>query len=225
MVACLHFAHMVCSAVSHAREVKKSCVSGSKLQGGMFRRSHSFSAKDTCMKPLQKKVPKAIVTRAFLTTSFVWVRYRHVFCRTCFRLVRKLSSSFEVVPTPSPPKRRRLCRRTSASSAVSVASVVAVSPPRRTLAREHSAAEIASDEHDVVRVSPTKNKSDTYRSALGLYTETRAATVSTLPPSPDAEYVDSSTLLATRLWKDGTMTTCSLQAGAKGFATSTSAMG
>ena len=100
-----------------------------------------------------------------------------------------------------------------------MASVVAVSPPRRTLAREHSAADIASDEHDVVRVSPTKNKSDTYRSALGLYTETRAATVSTLPPSPDAEYVDSSTLLATRLWKDGTMTTCSLQAGAKGFAT------
>ena len=128
-------------------------------------------------------------------------------------------ASRAAVPTPSPPKRRRLCRRTSASSAVSVASVVAVSPPRRTLAREHSAADIASDEHDVVRVSPTKKKSDTFRSALGLYTETRAATVSTLFPSPDAEYVDSSTLLATRLWKDGTMTTCSLQAGAKGFAT------
>ena len=94
-----------------------------------------------------------------------------------------------------------------------MASVVAVSPPRRTLAREHSAADIASDEHDVVRVSPTKKKSDTFRSALGLYTETRAATVSTLPPSPDAEYVDSSTLLAMRLWKDGTMTTCSLQVG------------
>ena len=65
MVACLHFAHMVCSAVSHAREVKKSSVSGSKLQGGMFRRSHSFSAKDTCMKPLQKKVRKATATIVF----------------------------------------------------------------------------------------------------------------------------------------------------------------
>ena len=78
---------------------------------------------------------------------------------------------------------------------------------------------IASGEHDVVHVPLAKNKSDTYASALGLYTETCAVTVSTLPPSRDTEYVDSSTLLATRLWKDGTMTTCSLQAGPRGFAT------
>ena len=38
----------------------------------------------------------------------LWEPGRRVFCRTCMRLVRKLSSSSDVVPTTSPPKRRRL---------------------------------------------------------------------------------------------------------------------
>ena len=49
------FAYVMCCAVSHAREVKTTCVPGSKLQGGMSRRGVSFSAKDTRRNPLQKK--------------------------------------------------------------------------------------------------------------------------------------------------------------------------
>ena len=60
-------AHMVCSVVPHAREVKNSCVSGIEAEGWHVSGAvFSFSSKETRMKPLQKEVRKATATIASL---------------------------------------------------------------------------------------------------------------------------------------------------------------